>query len=267
MMVALTVASALLLAPPGPDRVSARVAVVVDLDSGDVLHAVGAAAPHAIASLSKLMAIKVIWHRGLDLSGSTIMIRNDSRATRGGARSRLITGAPYRNRDLLHAALLGSDNRAVVALGRAVGLSPEELVDAMNAEALELGFVHMQFEDPTGIDHGNVALATEVVGLMKAVLSIPELAAVTRKQTWLTESLERSGKPLEYRNTNLLVHDSARRVLVGKTGFNSAAGWSVCSVIRLQSGRRVGIVVLGTSGKYLRFRDAKKLEAWAGRRR
>ena len=39
------------------------------------------------------------------------------------------------NRDLLHAALMGSDNRAIPALGRAVKLSPAQLAAAMTAKA------------------------------------------------------------------------------------------------------------------------------------
>ncbi len=258
------VAGVLAVAPP-PAKVSARVALAVDVDTGEVLAERGCDRPHAIASLTKLMALKVIWQHGLDLDGATIMIAGDYEVTKGGARSRLVTGRPYRNRDLLHAALLGSDNRAVIALGRAVGLPYDALVAAMNAEARQMGLTHMHFVDPTGIDHGNVALGTEVVALMKAVMDMPTLAAVTRTQTWLTESRERSGRPLQYRNTNLLVHDDKRQVLVGKTGFNSAAGWSVATIIQ-QEHRRLGVVVLGTTGKYLRFRDAKLLEKFSLRR-
>jgi D-alanyl-D-alanine carboxypeptidase len=45
---------------------------------------------------------------------------------------------------------------------------------------------------------------------------------------------------------------------VGKTGFNSAAGWCVASIVKLTTGRRVAVVVLGSRSKHLRFRDAKK---------
>ncbi len=233
--------------------------------SGELLFEKGDARPHAIASLTKLLALRVIWKHNLDLAGSTTMIKTDYLLTKGGARSRLRTGHAYRHEDLVHAALLGSDNRAVVALGRGVGLDAKALVAAMNDEAKALGLQHTKFIDPTGIDHGNQATAAEVVAMLRAVSDIPALAAVTRKKTWQTGALERSGRPLAYRNTNLLVHHETRKVLVGKTGFNSAAGWCVASVIQLRNGRRVAIAVIGSSGKYMRFRDARKLESWAAR--
>ena len=261
-------AVALLAAPPQtptPPRVTARVAAAIDLDSGEVLFDKNATAPHAIASITKLLAVRVILGRDLDLEAETEMVPSDYENTKGGARSRLMTGHPYKHRDLLHAALLGSDNRAIVALGRAVGLEFDELVEAMNREARELGLTRTHFGDPTGIDHANTSTAAEVVAMLRAALEVPGLAEISRSKTWAASASERSGRPLVYRNTNLLVHDDIRQVLVGKTGFNSAAGWCVATAIRLKSGRRVGLVVLGTSGKYVRFRDAKRIEAWVAK--
>ena len=85
------------------------------------------------------------------------------------------------------------------------------------------------------------------------------LAAGLRRQ-----GKERSGVALTYRNTNLLILDENHDVLVGKTGFNSAARWCVATVLKLQ-GRRIAFVVLGAPTKYIRFRDVRKLADWVGR--
>ena len=61
------------------------------------------------------------------------------------------------NRDLLHAALMGSDNRAIPALGRAGKLTPTQLVAAMNAKAKQLGLKSTRFLEPTGLSSGNVS--------------------------------------------------------------------------------------------------------------
>lgn len=249
-------------APVAP-KVSARVAVVVDLDSGEILYDKAADESHAIASITKLVALRVIARANLDLSGATTMIKGDYEHTAGGSRSRLMTGRVYRNVDLLHAALLGSDNRAVVALGRSVGLSFAKLTAAMNREVRRLGLRDTSFVDPTGIDHANVSTGREVAAILAAALGRTELTEVSRKRLWKASARERKGIQLVYRNTNILVHDEDRKVLVGKTGFNSAAGWCVATAVLLPSGRRIAIVVLGTSGKYIRFRAARRLETWA----
>ena len=77
-----------------------------------------------IASISKLMAMLVVLEHKLDLSGKSTINESDAKLAARGAKSRLLTGMTLSNRDLLHAALMASDNRAVLALGRVVGLTP-----------------------------------------------------------------------------------------------------------------------------------------------
>ena len=250
-------------APTPPGDFAAKALLAQDVDSGEILYEKNAEEPRAIASITKLLAALMLHEQGLDLDGRTTMLRSDYEFTAGGARSRLMTNHDYLNRDLLHGALLGSDNRAIVAMGRSVGLEMLAMTLGMNRLAWRLG-VQGAFADPTGIDHGNHASAYDVVKLLKAVLDQPALAEIARTDQWTTSSNERRGIPLAYRSTNLLVHDENREVLVGKTGFNSAAGWCVASVLKIHE-RRVAIVVLGSPTKYVRFRDARKLHDWVAR--
>src|SRR5439155_8704612 len=108
-----------------------------------------------IASISKLMAALVVLDAKIDFEAITQITDSDRQIANGGARSRLNVGQSFTNRDLLHAALMASDNRAVPALGRAVGLNPRDLVGAMNAKAKELGMKSTRFEDPVGLNPGN----------------------------------------------------------------------------------------------------------------
>ena len=127
-----------------PPVISAPVALVADLESDEILMTKGSMGSHAIASITKLLSLRVIFRSGLDLDEETKMESSDWTHTVGGARTRLVKGRSYKNNDLVNAALLGSDNRAVVALGRAVGLSHAQLVQAMNVEAEKLGLLHAQ---------------------------------------------------------------------------------------------------------------------------
>ena len=51
----------------------------------------------------------------------------------------LLEGQTFRNRDLLYAMLLASDNRVPSALARSIGLSSEELIDQLGRVAGDLG--------------------------------------------------------------------------------------------------------------------------------
>lgn len=264
MLGALPVMALVAILPP-PPTISAPVALVAEPHSDEILFAKGDLGPQSIASISKLLALKVVFERGLDLTEKTTMKPSDWDHTVGGARTRLVRGRSYSNRDLVHAALLGSDNRAVVALGRAVGLSHASFVTALNSASRKMGLLGATFGDVTGISHENRMSVLGILTLLESVMDIPKLAVITSKAEWETNAFERSGRALMYRNTNLLVRDQKREVLVGKTGFNSAAGWCVASILELRNGRRVAIVVLGAEGKHLRFRDARRLASWVER--
>jgi hypothetical protein len=54
---------------------------------------------------------------GLELEGLSTINKTDCEVGKGGAKSRLLEGMTLSNRDLLHAAMLGSDNRAVPRSG------------------------------------------------------------------------------------------------------------------------------------------------------
>ena len=71
----------------------------------------------------------VVMDKGLELEGLSTINKTDVEVARDGAKSRLLEGMTLSNRDLLHAAMMGSDNRAVPALGRAVKLNAAQLAD------------------------------------------------------------------------------------------------------------------------------------------
>ncbi len=242
---------------PGPDAFLFR-----EMGSRRALLGRAAYRVHAIASLTKLMATLVVVERHLDLRGVTRVERIDLRTAAGGARTRLLLGAKYRNEDLLHAALLASDNVAVSALGRAVGLAPAALTAAMNRRARLMGLRHTRFLDPVGINHGNVSTAWEVSFLLEAAVSNPVLRRIMETPEHYVRAVWPRRHHVNYLSTNLLLFRRRWRVVGGKTGFNSAAGYCFAGAVALAGfGRPVLGVVLGSRGKLWRFRDFEQLLA------
>ncbi|MCS6913018.1 MAG: serine hydrolase [Myxococcales bacterium] len=255
----------------GLPNIQAQAALVVDLKGGGPpLYEKNANAVRPIASISKLMAAMVILDRKPDLNALTTITEEDRRLALRGARSRLPVGAQLTNRDLLHAALMASDNRAVPALGRAVGLSPEQLTAAMNARARELGLKHTFFGDPTGLDHRNVSTPAEVVVMLRAALSYPLIAEICQRPTYVAYALGRQRVPIEYVNTDVLVRMPRYHVLGGKTGYNDQAGYCLAVAARLQDAagrtRDIAMVFLGAQGKLTRFADFTRAAQWLAER-
>jgi D-alanyl-D-alanine carboxypeptidase len=242
----------------GQPNVQALASLVVD-DTGRVIYARNPDKERPIASISKLAAMLAIADRNIELEGLATINKTDAELAKGGAKSRLLEGMTLSNRDLLHAALMGSDNRAVPALGRSVKLNPTQLTAAMNAKARALGLKTTRFHEPTGLSTANVSTPRETIAMLKEVIAHPVLGPITRRDVYDAHPV---GKPpIRYVNTD---RPAARRnvqVLGGKTGYNDDARY--CLVIATQvDGRSYYMAFLGNEGKMTRFGDVARVADW-----
>jgi serine-type D-Ala-D-Ala endopeptidase (penicillin-binding protein 7) len=163
------------------------------------------------------------------------------------------------NRDLLHAALMGSDNRAIPTLGRAVKLSPSQLAAAMTAKAAELGLMHTRFHDPTGLSVENVSTPRETIMLLRAVMKNPVLGPVTERVQYDAHPVGRP--PITYFNTYRPAIRNNVQVLGGKTGYNDDARY--CLVIATKiDGHVCYMSFLSNEGKLTRFGDVARVADW-----
>ena len=234
-------------------------ALVVDLDNGHEIFARKPDQPRAIASISKLASTLVVMDHELDLEGLTTMKKVDSEVARGGAPSRLLEGMTLSNRDLLHAALLGSDNRAISALGRAVGLSATQLTNAMNRKVASLQLRATRFREPTGLSPENVSTPREILQLLRAAMSHPILGPIVRKPEYEAHPVGRP--PIKYVSTHRPAARPNLQILGGKTGYNDTARYCLVIAVAID-GRNYGMALLGTEGKLARFGDVARVVDW-----
>ena len=250
----------------GLPNIQAQAAAVVDLTSGEELVMKNADDVRPIASISKLMAALVVVDKHLDLDASTTLIESDRQIATGGARSRLPIGMTFTNRDLLHAALMASDNRAVPALGRAVGLDPQQMVAAMNAKAKELGLQHTTFEDPVGLNANNRSTPRDLVGLLRAAMKVPLITEITEKAHYVAHPVGKPGWTIEYNNTDVIARSSRYEVITGKTGYTDLALYCLAIAVKM-SDKPVAMVFLGAVGKMTRFGDFGRVAQWLAERK
>ena len=245
--------------PATPALKSSAVYVLDETNSAVVL-ARQADVPMAIASITKLMTALVVVEAAQPLD-EKIVISDDDRTGTRGSTSRLEVGTALSRADLLHLALMSSENRAAHALARSYPGGVAACLAAMNAKAQALGMGSARFLDPTGLDSGNVASAQDLAKLVQAAAKVQTIQAYSTDKSY---SVPVRRHLVEYRNTDSLVRNPHWNIIVQKTGYISEAGR--CLVMKaVFEGRSVVIVLLDSSGKYTRVADAQRIRKWMER--
>nr|MBO2488540.1 D-alanyl-D-alanine endopeptidase [Gammaproteobacteria bacterium] len=239
-----------------PDVRSASV-VVFDEDDGSVLYAKDAARVRPIASITKLMTAIVVREASLPLD-EPITITEADRDTLRGTTSRLLIGTTLTRDDLLHLALMSSENRAAHALGRTYPGGLTAFLRAANKKARELGMTTARFVDPTGLSSGNVASAQDLVKLVRAAAMDP---LIREYSTSPSHVVVVGGKLLEFRNSNSLVTKDEWHIALQKTGYTSDAGRCLVMTAYVRE-RPVVMVLLNSVGRYTRIADAQRVRTW-----
>lgn len=128
---------------------SAKSAVLIDADSGEVLSSKNPDERLPMASTTKIMTALVAIEEG-DLD-SVIRIPREAVGVEGSS-IYLYEGEELKLGELVLALMLESANDAAAAIAIAVGGSVDGFADMMNRKALELGLENTHFENPHGLD-------------------------------------------------------------------------------------------------------------------
>jgi D-alanyl-D-alanine carboxypeptidase (penicillin-binding protein 5/6) len=237
-----------------PPSLSARGALLADLDTGEVLFREGADVPRPIASLTKVMTALLVLER-VD-PRETVVVEADAVFDQGdyGATSTLglRAGERLRAEELLYGMLLGSANDAAVALSIHVSGSEGSFITEMNARAAALGMRHTRFTSVTGLDDRGRSTPRDLLLLVRAAEAIPLFSTITGTRV---HTITGSGPDRRIQNRNILLwlYEGALGV---KTGTTAGAGPCVIATAE-RDGRRLVAIVLHADGEA--FSDAASL--------
>ena len=252
-------------------------ALVVDQKSGEALYAKNVDVATPIASITKLMTAMVTLDAGLALD-EEITISSDDMDRLKGTGSRLALGTRLTRAELLHLALIASENRAAAALSRAYPGGREAFVAAMNRKAHEIGMKQAHFVDGTGLNSQNQATAADLVKMVDAAYRYPMIREISSSGSFdvsvpghkvvrirengkvrrVTREVQRN---LAFHNTNALTRSEDWNIGVSKTGYINEAGR--CLVMQASiAERKVIIVLLDSWGKFSRIGDAQRIKKW-----
>lgn len=240
-----------------PLDLKSSVALVVDQDTKEVLFHKNESAVLPIASITKLMTGLLISEAKLPME-EMITIAQDDVDTEKGSSSRLSVGTELSRGELLHLALMSSENRAAHALGRSYPGGLTKFVALMNVRAKTLGMQDTSYVEPTGLSSKNQSSARDLATLVNFAHGDPTLRELSTSTGY---QVEVGRKTLQYNNTNRLVKNPAWDIGLQKTGYITEAGQ--CLVMQAKvAGRKLIMVFLDSAGKFSRLADAERVKRW-----
>ncbi|HET7792813.1 MAG TPA: D-alanyl-D-alanine endopeptidase [Rhizobacter sp.] len=240
-----------------PLDLKSSVAFVMDSETNEVLLSKNSQAVLPIASLTKLMTALVVTEAKLPLD-EVLTVTQDDVDTEKGSTSRLTVGTQLTRGEMLHLALMSSENRAAHALGRTYPGGLDVFVAAMNRKTTELGMTSTRYVEPTGLSSRNQSSARDLATLVNAAHNYPLIRELS---TSPEHQVAVGRRQLQYRNTNGLVRNPEWDISLQKTGYISEAGRCLVMQAKL-AGRQLIMVFLDSAGKYSRIGDAERVRRW-----
>lgn len=242
---------------PDPLDLKSSVALVLDRNTNEVLFSKNAQAVLPIASITKLMTSMVVFENQQDLD-EVLTVTQDDVDTEKHSASRLAVGSRLSRREMLHLALMSSENRAANALGRHFPGGLSAFVEAMNQRSRELGMHDTRFVEPTGLSSKNQSSAHDLAILVRAS---HEHELLRQFSVWPEAKVAVGRQQLQFRNTNGLVRGGTWDIALQKTGYIAEAGRCVVMQATL-AGRELIMVLLDSAGRTARIGDAERLRKW-----
>jgi len=233
-------------------------AIAVDNKTRKVIYCYNADEVRPIASISKLLTAMVV----LDNYKPDTVITISKQDARHSARSIFRVGDKVHAKNLLHAALLQSDNRAARALARSVAGSIEKFAKMMNKKAKQIGLENTHMVEPTGLSEKNRSTAADCARLVNTARQLyPEIGRITSLKKYVFKPVNRK-RSKRLINTNKMVF-SKYKVKAGKTGYIIKSDYCLTTVLENGTGKEITVVVLGAPGPLTRFREARRLANYA----
>ncbi len=236
-----------------PPSITARVALVADLETGESYFAKGADRVWPMASLTKLMTASAVV-RTMKLT-DTVVFSDEASAAGDAAKPALVkTGDVYSVRDAMGIMLLASSNDAADAFADSYGR--ERFLAEMQEVARAWKLSSMRLSDPSGLSPSDQANAQDLRAMALHIWGEhPMIFDLTRKSA-VTVQERASGRRTNVPSINLFAGTAG--FLGGKTGFTDEAGGNLLSIFSYKN-HPVFFLVMGSDD---RFRETETLASW-----
>ncbi|MBF0343225.1 MAG: D-alanyl-D-alanine carboxypeptidase [Nitrospirae bacterium] len=200
------------------NSITARSAVIIDVDSEKILYAKNPTLKQPPASTAKLVTAMVVLD---NVNINEIVTVSKEASNLYCSAAALREGDRFYVKDLLYLLLVRSVNGAAVALAEAVSGSEEQFVQLMNKRAAHIGARDTKYVNPHGLPgEGQYITAYDLAIIMKEALRYPLIKDIINTKTKTVTSID--GKAITVANTNKLLW-SDDDLVGGKTGYTKEA--------------------------------------------
>lgn len=240
-------------------NITAKSALVLDFETGDILYNKNALDRHQLASVTKLLSASIIMDEYKWGNNKYLTMTQTAFDTYGG--DSLKVGEEFTTEDILKSSLMVSSNDATELLAENFG-GVDNFVAKMNKKAQDLNMKDSQFFNPHGLDQKPISNYSTASDIMKLIQNLydkyPDLVEVMKKKEAII--ISKSGQNIKIGNTNEML-DKDPEMLIAKTGLTDEAGETFASVVSIKN-RIVGIVTLQSDIGGYRFQDTRNLIKW-----
>lgn len=243
---------------------TAKAALLMDADSGQIFYELNIDEPLPVASISKLMTLVLVLEALNDgkVALADLVITSEYAASMGGSQVWLEPGEQLTLEEMLYAIAVGSANDAAVAAAEYLAGSESAFASLMNQRARELGLIHSEYSNASGLPPTLLGLggrqvmsARDVAELARHALTVPRLLEFVSTYEYTMRS-NSTKKPVLWNNNKLLRRYQGVDGL--KTGFTTEAGYCIAATAKRNELRLIA-VVLGSSSEASRESDITKL--------
>ena len=224
-------------------------------DSGNILYEKNCDEKQPIASIVKLMTLKVVFdnieNKALSIDDEIVV--SEYASSMGGSQMFLDANSTHKLGDIMKGVIVASANDGAVVLAETVAGSEKNFVDMMNKKASEMGLTNTYFTDCSGLSSDHYSTAKDVATLASSVLTNNIYQSYSN--IWLENYIHPSGRVTELSNTNRLIRFFSG-CDAGKTGSTDEAGYCLVATAKREDMRLIS-VVLGEKTSSDRFSESK----------
>lgn len=229
--------------------VSARNAILMDLDSGRIIYQKAKDDPHLIASITKIMTCVLALESG---KIDDIVTVGEEVLTMYGSNIYLELHEKMKVLDLIYGLMLRSGNDAAIVLATYIGGSEEKFVEMMNAKAQEIGMRNTVYKNSHGLDEvtENYSTAYDMAKLSQYANTIPLYREIVATKKYTVKTID---KTYLWHNRNDLLYDY-EYATGGKTGYTPRAGKTLVTTAS-KDGLNLTAVTLNDGNQYLSHKN------------
>lgn len=257
--------------------ITAKSAIAINEQTNEIYFSKNATTTLPIASLTKLVAIKVFLDTRPSLDRVVTYSIKDEEYNYEycnkweSMRLKVSDGDTMTIEDLVYASLVGSANNTIETLVRVSGLSRDDFIKKMNESVSGWGTTATSFVEPTGLSPENVSSAADYAIITKEVFKHPiiQKASIMSEYKFSTILPAQAGNTEEsfrVKNTNQLIFRNHFYITGSKTGYLDEAGYCLMTRVESASGEQIIVVTLGADSREVSFFETEDLIKYSMRK-